>query len=187
MCPKLLGDAKFFDILLAEDHKEAERVRQAGCPHCGGPLHQAHFPRKVRGIGDETSGLFERRLSFCCGRCRRRQTPASLRFLGPKVYAGAAILVAAVLALQQSLSEAMRCVGAAQRTVRRWRQWFRELPKTSFWQRSAGLLHTQPSAERLPLSLLEGFEADGDCGRTLLGLRFLAPLSEPSRDQGVAF
>jgi hypothetical protein len=96
-------------------------------------------------------------------------------------------LVAAVLALQQSLPEAMHCVSAAQRTVRRWRQWFRDLPTTSFWKRSAGLLRTQPAAERLPLSLLEGFDTVDDAERMLLGLRFLAPLSEPSCDQGVAF
>lgn len=187
MCPRLLGDVKFFEKLFAEDQREAERVREAGCPHCGGRLHQAHYPRKVRGVGEEASGLFERRLSLCCGRCRRRQTPASLRFLGPRVYAGVAVLVAAVLALQRSLAEAIRSVNAAQRTVRRWRRWFRELPRTSFWQRSAGLLRRQPAAERLPLSLLEEFEADSDAERVLLGLRFLAPLSEPLRDSGATF
>ena len=186
MCPKLLGEANFLKTLLAEDRKEAERVRLAGCPHCGGALHQANYPRKVRGVGKEASGLFERRLSLCCGRCRRRQTPASLRFLGRKVYAGAAVLVAGVQALKRSLSAAMRSVGAGQRTVRRWRQWFRELPQSSLWQRRAGMLRTPPATERLPLSVLEELAADNDAERLELGLRFFAQLGRSYRDPGVA-
>ena len=28
------------------DAAEAERCRSAGCPHCGGELHSASYPRK---------------------------------------------------------------------------------------------------------------------------------------------
>jgi len=43
---------------------------------------------------------YDRRHSFCCAEesCRRRTTPASVRFLGPKVYLGA--IVALVTALR---------------------------------------------------------------------------------------
>lgn len=176
--PELLEDEKFFEGLFIEDAKEGEKVHAAGCPHCGGKLHQAHFPRKVRGIGEAASQWFQRRFSYCCSRCRRRQTPASLRFLGRKVYAGAAVLVAAIMALSGSLAEAMRLVGAAQRTVRRFRRWFGEkLLATDFWKGSSGTLGLPPEPRRMPLSLLERFVADDDAERLLLGLRFLSPLS----------
>ena len=49
-----------------------------------GPLHQAHYERKPRDAPliwmEEKS-----RFSFCCGHCRRRCTPASVRFLGRRV------------------------------------------------------------------------------------------------------
>lgn len=175
--PDLLIDVKFFEQLFSEDQRLAEQAREAGCPHCGGRLHQAHYPRKVRGIVEEAAHLFDRRFSFCCAVCRRRQTPASLRFLGRRVFAAAVLLVAAVVAVSVSLAEAARRWDVAQRTLRRWRQWFqRELLLSDFWKRVVGQLQTPPASERMPISLLEQF--GGDNQRKLTScLRLLRPLS----------
>ena len=62
-----------------------------------GPLHRSDYPRKPRG-GPALPAEQERRFSLCCAVCRRRTTPPSVRFLGPKVYYGAVVILAACLA-----------------------------------------------------------------------------------------
>lgn len=174
--PELFVDVKFFGQLFSEDLQQAERVWERGCPHCGGRLHQAHYPRKVRGVLAGAAHLFERRFSFCCSRCRRRQTPESVRFLGRRVFAGAVVLVAAVVAVSVSLAEAGRR-WACQRTVRRWRRWFQsEILELPFWRSAGGQLKTPPLIEYMPLSLLQQF-AGGEEQRLMSCLLFLRPLS----------
>ena len=48
VCHALLGDPKFFTLLLRIDHDLAEQVRSGRC-RCGGVLHRADYPRKPRG------------------------------------------------------------------------------------------------------------------------------------------
>lgn len=175
MCLKLLTDVKFLRDLFGEDWRIAAQVRREGCPHCQGLLHQAHYPRKVRGIAEEASEYFERRFSFCCARCRRRQTPPSLRFQSRAVYAALAVLVAGVLAVQASVAEAMRQVGARRRTVGRWRRWFRqELPGSDWWKRHSGQFREPPDAQRMPLSLLEQIAGATESERVARALRLLS-------------
>ncbi len=72
-----------FNIHLYElDVETANAVKQAGCPHCHGTLHQSHYPRIGFGIAPELAPLYEQRFSFCCADCRRRTTPPSVRFFG---------------------------------------------------------------------------------------------------------
>ena len=62
-----LGD-EFLALLYRGDQLLAEAVAAAGCPHCGGPLHQANYPRKPRGGRlFEALGAFTLRRSMCCG------------------------------------------------------------------------------------------------------------------------
>ena len=84
----LLADASLFTKLEIIDQELAQEVRSTPCPACGGPLHQANFPRKPRGGPKEIEKRPHIRYSYCCGRegCRKRLTPPSIRFLGPKVY-----------------------------------------------------------------------------------------------------
>ena len=86
----LLRDASFWLFLFSIDQDLAENTRQQACP-CGGRLHRANYPRKPRGGSDDLPEQYRWRLSFCCERdgCRKRVTPPSVRFLGPKVYLGA--------------------------------------------------------------------------------------------------
>ncbi len=58
------------------------------------------YPRKPRGVArrvvDDSIGT---RLSFCCARegCRRRHTPASVRFLCRRVFLGAVVVLVTAL------------------------------------------------------------------------------------------
>ncbi len=85
-------------MLTRIDADLATQVQAQGCA-CGGALHRANYPRKVRGMNVEAN-----RDSFCCAEegCRRRRTPGSVRFLGRRVYAG--FIVVLLTALQHGLS-----------------------------------------------------------------------------------
>ncbi len=91
-----LADARLYDVLADIDADLAETARKAGCRICGGMLHSACFPRKPRGGPAELPADYDRRHSFCCaaGGRRKRRTPASVRFLGRKVYLGAVVVLA---------------------------------------------------------------------------------------------
>ncbi len=100
-------EAKFFEGLLEVDRGELERAQRSGCPHCGGRLDRADYPRKPRGLPSDplVDELFGTRFSLCCSRegCRRRLTPPSVRFLGRRVYVGAVVMLAAATALAAAL------------------------------------------------------------------------------------
>lgn len=83
MCHALLEDASFWAFIHQLDIDIAAQVQRQGCPHCGGKLHSACYPRKPRGVCRHVLGeAYCWRLSFCCASsdCRRRCTPPSLRF-----------------------------------------------------------------------------------------------------------
>src|SRR4051794_40995532 len=98
---------KFFSALEREDAALADLVAKGGCRRCGGPLHRGHYKRKPRGGALAAAGeVFALRHSLCCGHCRRRKLPPSLRFLGRRVYLGAVVIVAAAVMV-------LRAAGAA--------------------------------------------------------------------------
>jgi len=174
----LLRDKRFFAFLFQCDQDLAREAQRAGCPLCGGPLHQAHFARKPRGGAIEIGSPEALRLSFCCGRadCRKRLTPASLRFLGRRVYLASAVaLVAAVHGA--SRSSLARAVGVSRRTLRRWRRWWQErFPRTRLWQATCGRLRRPVAVGELPGAMLVAFTGDFEA-RVLAFLRWLAPLT----------
>src|SRR5690606_9662374 len=99
----------------------------------------------------------------------------SVRFQSRAVYAAVAILIAGAVAVQQSVAEAMRQLGAARRTIARWREWFRrDLPSSDWWRRQSGQFGEQPTVERMPLSLLEQIAATTRAQRILRALRLLS-------------
>jgi hypothetical protein len=177
-----LNDAQFHRSLLKFDEDLARDVRQKRCPDCGGALHAAPYPRKPRGAAAPLSPEYCVRLSFCCAveGCRHRATPPSLRFLGPKVYWAAVVV----------LISAMRCgvtptrmqllkdlVGVSRQTVLRWKLWWQQvLPQSPFWRAAHGAFHSGVELCDLPQSLLEQFAGNVE-ERLLALLRFLAPLS----------
>ena len=186
MYQTILNDASFYRQLARFDEELAEQARGKGC-RCGGKLHRALYPRKPRGVPDEVEGEYGRRWSFCCAEegCRKRTTPASLRFLSRRVYAAAVVVL--VSALRDGVTgERMRRLGGmvaqiSRRTLERWRQWWlEEFPQTSFWRVARGRYPVLLDCGSLPLSLLERFNKPRPEDRTLALLRFILPLTTTS-------
>ena len=178
----LLADAKFHQQLLAFDRDLAAQCRAAGCPECGGVLHTANYPRKPRGRPVALGEEHDRRFSFCCAvdGCRNRSTPASLRFLGRKVYL--AVIVTLISAMHDGLTaprlgKLTETIGVDRRTVARWRNWWRAcFTATPFWRAQSAGLMPPIDAARLPTALLERFA--GDTAQQLIAfLSFLGPMT----------
>ena len=162
---------------------DAERAAQAcalGCLFCGGALHRANYERKPRGMDCEAL-----RDSFCCAvdGCRRRMTPASVRFLGRRVYPG--FMVVLLAALQHGLSAGrvrvlQEQLGVDRRTLERWRDWWlHQFPSGRLWRVARAQLLPPVNQAALPWSLWERFTGNGDDSLLAL-LRFLTPWSIPT-------
>lgn len=175
---KLLADeqsrAALWPVLTKIDGDLAVQACARGCG-CGGKLHRADYPRKVRGVNRES-----RRDSFCCAEegCRRRVTPGSVRFLGRRIYAG--FIVVLLTALRHGVSAERVAVlqehlGVDRRTLERWRQWWlQEFAQGRPWRSARGRFLPPPEEATLPWSLWRSF---GDAGpKPLLDLlRLLVP------------
>ena len=177
--------ARFWSFLLAVEQDLADETRKKACP-CGGRLHSANYPRKPRGTPVQLPEHECLRLSFCCDRdgCRKRTTPPSVRFLGPKVYLGAIVIL--ISAMRQGPSPrrvrelSARC-GADERTIARWQVFWRErFPQTPFWRIARGRLVPVVEIVSLPYSLVDAFHSRHRiCRAWRLLLRFLAPITVP--------
>lgn len=176
MYQSLLVDASFFELLREIDLDLAEQARASGCA-CGGVLHAARYRRKPRGgpgcLGREHSV----RESFCCAKegCRRRTTPASVRFLDRKVFFCVVILLVPILReglTPQRFRRLRQELAVSRRTLQRWRRWWREsFPATPRGlQARAALLEPR----RFPGSLLGAFGSGHDA--LVQALRWLAAL-----------
>jgi hypothetical protein len=181
----LPGTASFWSFLFAIDQDLAETARKNACP-CGGRLHCANYFRKPRGTPLQLPEQERLRLSFCCDRdgCRKRVTPPSVRFLGPKVYLGAIIIV--ISAMRQGptprrVRELSKRFGADRRTIARWQVFWREhFPQTPFWKLAQARFTPVTKITALPYSLVNAFlgRCGGDSGWARL-LRFLSPITIP--------
>lgn len=183
MYRELLRDYRFFELLLKVDEERAAKVRAAGCPQCGGPLHAGHFERKPRGVLQGTTPPpegYAMRFDWCCGGCRRRTLPVSVRFLGRKVYLAVANAIATLLVRgndRSALKLLRRELGASRSTLRRWRAWWQALVGSAPWQRLRGQLPVDLDDNRLPGSLLERWA--GSCTDQMLALLHLLALESP--------
>jgi hypothetical protein len=178
---------EFFEGLTAIDRTIVERAAEEACVFCGGPLHRGDYPRKPRGgmIG-AAAEAFQQRYSLCCGRegCRKRATPPSMRFLGRRVYVGAVVVAASVIALAAATGgAARRATGIAARTTRRWLRWWRgPFTQTRIFVEIAARL-APLSRRMLPTSLVAKISGGArDRVRKLLG--YLAPLTTGSSPDG---
>lgn len=194
MYQNLLDRSTLYPILRNLDEELAAAARERGC-RCGGQLHRACYPRKPRGAPREVEEdrAYRQRLSFCCATegCRRRTTPASVLFLGRKVYFAAVVVLVSVLrqgTTPTRLERLRELVGVSARTVRRWRQWWLEsFVQSAFWRWARGRLRAPLDESQLPLSLLEAFEAKEEDLRLVRLLDFVSPLTTPSSATGHVF
>ena len=183
--------SEFFEWLSAIDSAIVTRAAAEACPLCGGPLHRGDFARKPRGgVIAIAAEAFTRRFSLCCGRegCRKRATPPSVRFLGRRVYAGAAVIVASVMALVATTARAIRvATGIPARTTRRWLRWWHgPFTTTRVFIEIAARLVPAVSRRSLPSSLLERLEGEPSA-RVATLLAWLAPLTTTSMPDGSRF
>jgi hypothetical protein len=180
------ADAKWFATLTEIDEVFAQRVRDAGCSDCGGPLDRADYERKPRGDLGEAAEVYRRRRSFCCRRegCRHRATPPSVRFLGRKVYVAALVVIASVLGRQQVLvghGSRRRVEGVPVRTVRRWLEWWSiTFVLTAFWNEAKAFLASPVEEAMLPGSLLACFGVTTEAATLTRMLRWIAPITTAS-------
>jgi len=182
VCHTFLTDPKFYQLLTRIDESIAEEVRARGCD-CGGALHSARYPRKPRGLRSALDDAYEHRLSFCCARdgCRRRHTPASVRFLGRKVYMG--LIVVLITALQHGLSPQRRRrlveeLDIPAQTLGRWRRWWREqFVQTRCWRGLAGQLIPPLAGDSLPGALLQRLSGATLAGRLVQLLILISPVT----------
>jgi hypothetical protein len=180
---KLLGDKRFYHVLVHIDLDLAATARQAGCARCPVVLHSASFPRKPRGAPKGLSVEDKRRASLCCAACRKRVTPPSVRFLGRRIYLG--IVVVLATAMQQGpapwrASQLREVLGVSLQTLARWRVWWKEtFVESAFWKAAKAAFSPPVDETGSPRSLLERFGGD-DFEQLVALLRFVDPLSTPS-------
>ena len=182
MYQSLLADAGLHGLLLRLDQDLARTAQATGCRQCGGRLDRADYARKPRGVPLELGPEHAVRRSLCCAAegCRRRTLPPSVRFLGRRVYVGAAILAITALAAGTRRTEvrALRTwLGLSARTLARWRRWWRGVfAASAFWRGARGQLRTPVATGALPGGLLQRFAGDLQ-SQLIAGLRFLSPIT----------
>jgi hypothetical protein len=184
LCQKILRDARLIPALLKIDEELAAEARKGGCP-CGGVLHTGNYARKPRGGPGiaAVDGAQDLRLSFCCNRegCRRRRTPPSVRFLGRRVYLGAVVVLATAMFHGLTAGRVRRIrelFGVGERTLGRWRKWWREtFTGTTFWKSARALFSPPVDDATLPLSMLDRFGGQASLDGLIGTLRFLSPIT----------
>jgi hypothetical protein len=193
MVSQVVVSFNFWRELTEIDERIAATVAARGCPRCSGRLHRSDYSRKPRGglIAQFLDGEV-RRISLCCDRegCRKRALPPSLRFLGRKVYVGAAIVVASAIAQMMTLAAAKRASEIPPRTIRRWSGWWREdYGRSQHFEQARSRLMPPVDASDLPVGLWERFTAHA--GDALVGLArllgFVAPVTTASVPDGSRF
>jgi hypothetical protein len=176
----LLASASFYVLLARIDADLAAITRDEGCT-CGGRLDRADFPRKPRGGPADLDASYAKRIGLCCASCRKRRLPASVRFLGRRVYLGAVVVLVSAMrhgATGTRLAQLVAWLGVSRRTVDRWRVWWSEtFTRTAFWCGARGRLRGDVVVDQLPASLVAQFAIDDDAERLVAVLRFLSPIT----------
>lgn len=179
-CQTVLTGNKVYQLLDEIDADFARREREQGCRWCSGKLHSARYERKPRGGPKRNEVVY--RWSFCCEKegCRKRHTPASVRFLGRKVYESVVVVLISALShgLNPGAVEILRsALGIDRRTLLRWRQWWREtFVQSRFWKAARARFSPPTCEATLPHSLCERFGWE-ELEKLLKLMKWLTPLS----------
>lgn len=177
MCHALLQDPAFFRFLQRIDEELAAETRLGRCCLCTGPLHCADYPRKPRGCPASVVEAYSSRFSFTCGRCEKRATPASVRFLGRRVYLAVVLILMSPRGGAQGRELCAR-LAIPQRTLGRWRRWWTEdFVRTPLWQSLRERFAVPVDTAQLPHSLLARFDTGTVADRPMQLLRLISPVS----------
>jgi hypothetical protein len=183
MCHQPLLDANFYAFLLRIDKALAAETQARRCQRCGSALHKNPYERRPRDGGLIVLGKGPHfHLSLSCSKCNKRHNPASVRFLGRRVYLAATVVLASALRFGLSDRRAAQLaewLHVPRHTIERWRAWWlRKFVESSFW-RNAGAQFMPPVATTtLPVSVLERFNGTDWPSQVVTFLRFLTPLIE---------
>lgn len=157
MSQVITPDETFFHSLRQLDLELFLAAKAKGCPHCGGPLDTANYPRKTRGMSASNELCF----SLCCRRdgCRKRKKPRSVRFLGRRVYGAWVVILAVDFCRELGLEGQI-----ARQTVARWRVFWRELltEQHPFLRKLRGFLPPGAPITDRPASVLGHFGYPND-------------------------
>ena len=180
---KLLKDGRLRKLLEHGDEDLARDCREGGCVLCGGVLHSAKYKRQP--LGPKEVAGWDRRHSFCCAEegCRKRHTPASLRFLGRKEYVGVVVVLAAAMmhgVASHRVERLRQVLGINEKTLKRWRAWWLEtFAQSEFWKGGRGQFMPTVDEKVIPLSLVEAFGANR--AGLLKLMEFLSPITAPGK------
>ncbi len=168
MSHNFLFNAIFHKLLKAMDYDLSQEERAKGCPHCGGNLHQANYPRSPVGIPKEHREHYEDRYSHCCYQCRKRTTSTSLRFFGRRWYPGPLFIWISTLlhgGINKCCEQTEYLFGIilSKRTCKRWKGWWQEVfKKTNFWKRASGIISCEYLSGSFPGQLFSMYASRED-------------------------
>jgi hypothetical protein len=183
VCDNTLRNGEFYAFLRNIDQELAGTMQAAGCRRCGSALYKNRYERKPRGGGLINLGKPPHyHLSLSCSKCNKRHNPASVRFLGRRVFVAAIVLLASTLQdglTARRVAQLGRWLCVPRRTIERWRAWWlREFTQSPFWKNARSHFMPPVIAGMLPDSLLERFAGANLAAELVALLRFLTPLSE---------
>jgi hypothetical protein len=179
MLHNLLLNVSFHQQLLRIDQEFMREVRSQGCQFCSGPLYQANYPRVGFGVPKIMRHFYEMRFGLCCGQCRRRTTPQSVRFLGPRRFVA---FVMVLISAQRTRPGERRIehlgtlfgIRFSLSTWQRWRTWWKEhFPASCVWREARGLFVHHDDIIAFPRDLLNQLTGD----RLLNFLLLISPLN----------
>ena len=169
--------SSFYSFLQKIDQDTVAAMQATPCIFCNDQLDRADYLRKPRGVPDGIDEDFSVKYGLCCRRegCRKRTTPASVRFYGRRVF----LLFFMVLSTSVSESGCSRVaatMGVSRQTLANWRHFWREVfPQTALWRQKRGLLTFPPQPETLPGSLVEQLAGKLSNAESLIpALKFIA-------------
>ena len=127
MCQKPLLDTNLYAFLTHIDEDLAAQMQARGCQRCGNTLHKNRYERRPRGGGLIVLGEGPHfHFSLSCSKCNKRHNPASVRFLGRRIYVAAIVVLASALRsglTDRRAGQLTEWLGVPRRTIERWRAW----------------------------------------------------------------
>ena len=133
----LIKSPSFFSFLLQIDQSIATSCQQKGCMHCGNKLYRSDWERAGFGLPPGTDDKALVRHSFVCGRCKKRTTPCSLRWMYYRWFSAPVQFLLPALKGRLSQTEMANLCSALDvnpSLVRLWQRWWKEtFFRSSYW------------------------------------------------------